>query len=440
MRTFTVLLLVAAAAQAADPLEARFLKALKADLATGKAEQTLKFIAPELKDKLSAARLDPVYAAWKGYGVVQSITRDPHTPFKLESRVRFIMKQAGEESHVLVSFNADKKIVAYWFRPAPPRWSYEELDAYFDAWSGEGAFVLTTPRFSRDCSTLGETPAPLGSIFKLYVLAELARQVDAKIVKLDQKVKVREKLKSFPSGVIHLKPDGAEVTVDELATKMIAISDNTATDLLIHLLGRENIEAGLERCKNTRPDFNRPFLTTREMFLIKGGGNELKTVGMDFKALCEKWADASREQRAKWVDAITAPYAKKSIAELTAHVPNGYALRSTFQRRHLTFEWHAHIDDIPDLLIAMWNKELPGAEIFLKYFAKGSEIYPREWVGYYGFKGGSETNVMAMCALAVHADGVPTAVFVCRRGDIGKMAAGEVAKVAAALLREGLER
>ena len=155
------------------------------------------------------------------------------------------------------------------------------------------------------------------------MLAELARQVDAKIVKLDQMVEVREELQSFPSGVTQLKPAGAKVSVDELATKMISISDNTATDLLIDLLGRENIEAGLERCRNSCPMRNQPFLTTREMFLIKGG---------------------------------------------------------------------------------------------------------------------SETGVMAMCALAVNKDGRAVAVCVCRRGDIGKMAAGQVAKVAAALLREGLER
>lgn len=42
---------------------------------------------------------------------------------------------------------------------------------------------------------------------------------------------------------------------------MISISDNTATDALIHLLGRERVEA--------HAPGNRPFLTTREAFVLK---------------------------------------------------------------------------------------------------------------------------------------------------------------------------
>ena len=40
-------------------------------------------------------------------------------------------------------------------------------------------------------------------------------------------------------------PPGAAVTVETLATLMISVSDNTATDTLIRLVGRERVEARL---------------------------------------------------------------------------------------------------------------------------------------------------------------------------------------------------
>jgi beta-lactamase class A len=75
--------------------------------------------------------------------------------------------------------------------------------------------------------------------------------------------------KSLPSGVMHTCPDGQNVSLLEYATKMISISDNTATDHLIGILGREAIEAVLPQMGNDFVSDNRPFLTTGEMFKLK---------------------------------------------------------------------------------------------------------------------------------------------------------------------------
>ena len=48
---------------------------------------------------------------------------------------------------------------------------------------------------------------------------------------------------------------------------MISQSDNTATDVLIHLVGRGAVEA-------IAPPRNRPFLTTREAFILKSPRNQ----------------------------------------------------------------------------------------------------------------------------------------------------------------------
>ena len=50
---------------------------------------------------------------------------------------------------------------------------------------------------------------------------------------------------------------------------MIAISDNTATDLLIDAVGRDAVEAALVTAGHAAPELNRPFLTPRELFVLK---------------------------------------------------------------------------------------------------------------------------------------------------------------------------
>jgi beta-lactamase class A len=71
--------------------------------------------------------------------------------------------------------------------------------------------------------------APFGSVLKLYVLYALGEAVAAGKISWDQPLTVTAKLKSVPSGVLQNEPVGTQITVLDAATKMITISDNTAT-------------------------------------------------------------------------------------------------------------------------------------------------------------------------------------------------------------------
>jgi beta-lactamase class A len=61
---------------------------------------------------------------------------------------------------------------------------------------------------------------------------------------------------------------------------MISISDNTATDALIRIVGRESIESLADR--------NRPFLTTQEFFTLKDPQNA---------ALLQRYREGNEAQR-----------------------------------------------------------------------------------------------------------------------------------------------
>ena len=112
------------------------------------------------------------------------------------------------------------------------------------------------------------TTAPVGSVLKLYVLAALGTAVKSGTVSWTQQLTVTPELKSLPSGVLQDRPDGTQVSVQDLATAMISISDNTATDMLIHQLGRPAVEAELHAAGMADPSRNEPLLTTRETFIL----------------------------------------------------------------------------------------------------------------------------------------------------------------------------
>ncbi|MDZ4744853.1 MAG: serine hydrolase [bacterium] len=110
---------------------------------------------------------------------------------------------------------------------------------------------------------------PIGSAFKLYVLGELARAIDEGEHKWDEVVTLDTAIFSLPSGTLQTWPHGSPVTLHTLATMMISISDNTATDALIHVLTAKKVEAVQAEMGHKNPDKNSPFLTTRELFLLK---------------------------------------------------------------------------------------------------------------------------------------------------------------------------
>lgn len=148
-----------------------------------------------------------------------------------------------------------------------PPTSWKELDRRMRAVAPRVGFLaaeITKGGACRPVHTIQpRTPRALGSMFKLYVLGAAAEHIkDWK-----SELTIRPELKSLPSGVLQDRPDNSKVTVEEAAKLMISVSDNTAADLLLHRVGRKAVEAKNRQWSSTR---NEPFLSTREMFVIKG--------------------------------------------------------------------------------------------------------------------------------------------------------------------------
>lgn len=75
------------------------------------------------------------------------------------------------------------------------------------------------------------------STIKLPILIAFFQDVDAGKIRLDEKLTMESKHIAGGSGNMQYQPTGTKYAALEVATKMIAISDNTATNMLIERLG-----------------------------------------------------------------------------------------------------------------------------------------------------------------------------------------------------------
>ena len=108
----------------------------------------------------------------------------------------------------------------------------------------------------------------VGSTFKLFVLGRLVEEVNQGLRTPDDTTPLRPDL-TEPNSVLNELPPGSPVSLYRLAELMISVSDNTATDHLLDLLGRENVEQQMAVMGHEKPEVNIPLLFTKEMIGLR---------------------------------------------------------------------------------------------------------------------------------------------------------------------------
>ncbi|HLL30527.1 MAG TPA: serine hydrolase, partial [Allosphingosinicella sp.] len=184
--------------------------------------------------------------------------------------------------------------------------------------------------------------------------------------------------RSLPTGILQDWPEGSPITLHSLAALMISRSDNSATDTLLGVLGREKVEALLPALGVGAPERNRPFLSTREAFALKLGD----------PALLAAWKKADEAGRR----ALLPHLARVQAAALD---PSRHGGRPT---EIGTVEWFASPADLVRTLD--WLRR-SGDATALELLAINPGLGPavaRDFA-YFGFKGGSEPGVINLSLL-----------------------------------------
>ncbi|MGA1800412.1 serine hydrolase [Sphingomonas sp. 4RDLI-65] len=257
--------------------------------------------------------------------------------------------------------------------------SLAKVEAEFRALPGASGFGLYALGEGKPAPILeyrADVTAPLGSAFKLWILAELARQVAAEERHWTDVMKVGAP--SLPSGVLQTWPAESPVTVQTLATLMISISDNTATDTLLTTLGRAKVDAMAASAGGSVP-----VMTTREMFALKGD-----------PALMKAWAAGSvDERRALLVDNAV----KIATAKLDPSVFAGKPVAID------SVEWFASPSAMAGLLDRLRGADATTRAVLAVNAGVDPAIAKR--FGYVGFKGGGEPGVLTLNYLVQAKDG-----------------------------------
>jgi beta-lactamase class A len=259
--------------------------------------------------------------------------------------------------------------------------SYNRVAAEIAALPGETGFLVAELGESGIrplAAARADTQFAVGSVFKLYILDELAAQIGAGKRRWSDVVPLSHF--SFSSVATANWPKNTPVTLQTLANWMISVSDNGAADTLIHLIGREKIEARMRAAGHSDPSRNIPFLTTVEAFALKGNNfDDLRTrfVGGG-DAAQRKVIDDHRDRLVlDNVDGVSFTAGPRFIDSL---------------------EWFASPNDTARLMVDLRARQ---SKPLLAAMAINNGVGPvaaADW-RYLGYKGGSENGVLSMALL-----------------------------------------
>ncbi len=259
---------------------------------------------------------------------------------------------------------------------------------------------------------------PLASIFKLYVLLAVVEAIKAGTVSWEDPLTVTNRAKVVGSSGLEELPDGAQVSVRTAAEKMIATSDNMATDLLIAKVGARAVEQALSVAGHHDPASMTPFPTMYELFSVGWGEPDLR----------RQWQRGSQQERAQLLRQANArPYEPDPTR---AHLPAS----------EYGAEWYGSAEDIcrvhAALQAAAVGRGAPVKQIMAA--VSGIALNRGDWP-YIGAKAGGLPGDLTFSWYAVDKSGQPWVVSfqLNWRRDHGKSVSGwllQIAKQVFALL------
>ncbi|MEJ5975926.1 serine hydrolase [Novosphingobium sp. PS1R-30] len=252
------------------------------------------------------------------------------------------------------------------------------IAADFAALPGRSGFALVRlGQASPIAAAHADSQFAIGSVFKLWVLDALAEDVAAGRHRWDEVVRLGPR--SLPSGVTQDWPADAPVTVETLATLMISMSDNTATDVLIGLVGRERVAARVRATGHSDPARMLPLLTTAESFALKLSPSSTR----------EAYARADEAGQARILAGLDT---EKILADADLTALDGAPTAIE------TIEWFASPADVARVVDGLRQSRDPRVLAILGVAPTMARDL-RERFAYVGYKGGSEVGVISLAWL-----------------------------------------
>lgn len=258
----------------------------------------------------------------------------------------------------------------------------------------------------------------VGSSFKLAILATLDDQIRRRRMRWDDVVRIDRR--SVSTSEIANWPMGSPLTLHSLATLMISRSDNVATDILLHHVGRQRIE-GFARSHGGLSGPNAyPLLSTIEATALKNPAlGEVRT----------RWLTGDEAQRRQLLDEAQDSFTPDHV---------DFSVFNAGPADIDSIEWFASPRSIAQLLGWFATRGSDEARAILAVNPGIPSDAAARWT-YAGYKGGSEPGVMAMNLLLRREDGSAYVVAMAWNNDtapVDEAAFVTLVSRASAILRE----
>ncbi|GAB3842941.1 serine hydrolase [Nesterenkonia populi] len=283
------------------------------------------------------------------------------------------------------------------FEPAEPADGFEEIAERLEGLPGEmHAVVLEDGEPLLEIGQPHE-PAPLASTAKLYVILALAESIEEGDHEWLDELELTEDLRSLPSGTLQDQPEGYTTTISDVAQRTIEVSDNTGTDMLIDLLGREAVEDAVVESGHSEPELLQPFLTTRELFQLRWGHPELS----------EDWEDLDEEEQ------------RERLTELEDEELDISSDDTGADDVDFAIDWHASAYDIVAVheALAEYEDDHPELSAVLGTNPGLAGAVEEPWWDTLAFKGGGLPGVLTGSWHAVAEDGTTRTVVLLAQHD-----------------------
>ena len=122
------------------------------------------------------------------------------------------------------------------------RKAWEQALEQVRALPGHIGFYVKDTVTGETISYQADLPVVAASVIKVPVMVEAFRQKEAGELDFAREVEIRPEDKLPSCGALTYLHDGIRVQIRDLVTLMIILSDNTATNLLIDILGKDRIQ------------------------------------------------------------------------------------------------------------------------------------------------------------------------------------------------------
>lgn len=292
--------------------------------------------------------------------------------FKKLAVILLVFCLIGTGGYLFLRYQRDQKILAQ--RKAIWAVLVKKVQQDVSGFGQESGIVIKDLKYGWEIAVNENKPFPSASIVKVPIMASIVVAWRQGKFDLNDTVVLKNKDKTYGSGVLKTYASGTRFNIDDLIELMITQSDNTAANMLIDYMGFDNLNDYFKKLGLNNTNLARKMMD----FKSRQEGEENYTTARDLSDLLEKM------YRNKLIDSASSQFCldilkKQKIRDrIPRRLPSGVVVANkTGLERNICHDMGIVFTPQGDFLICVltrhqYNRALP-AKIFISRLAR--EVY-----------------------------------------------------------------